>query len=78
MATAQPAAPANLAPAPTWRRIEPVLDAKGQPIDQLPPCGGSWVREADGGLSPADEATALAAGLLNTPPAADAVAAQPE
>jgi hypothetical protein len=63
---------------PTWRRIEPVLDAEGNPVDQLPPCGGSWQREADGGLTPADEATARAAGLIDDTPAADPVAAQPE
>lgn len=31
--------------------------------EPAPPCGGQWVRDADGGLRPANEATALAAGL---------------
>lgn len=44
-------------------RIEPVLDAVGQPVHLDPPSGGSWQRDADGGLSPADEGTALLAGL---------------
>lgn len=39
-------------------RIEP--PAKGE---ALPPCGGNWLREADGGLRPRDEATAKDAGL---------------
>ena len=39
-------------------RIEPVKGA-----DVNPPCGGSWLRDADGGLSPADADTAAAAGL---------------
>lgn len=59
-----PAAPTPAAAAPAWSRIEPVLNATGQPVDLLPPCGGSWVREADGGLMPADESTAVAAGLM--------------
>lgn len=29
-----------------------------------PPCGGSWLRLADGGLQPADADTAARAGLL--------------
>ncbi len=40
-------------------RIEPLPDGS----DQGPPCGGSWQRDADGGLTPLDAATALAAGL---------------
>lgn len=28
-----------------------------------PACGGRWLRDADGGLTPADEPTATAAGL---------------
>lgn len=31
----------------------------------LPPCAGSWRREPDGALVPADESTAMAAALLN-------------
>ena len=45
------------------QRIEPVLNADGQPVEINPPAGGSWVREADGGLRPADAATAAGAGL---------------
>lgn len=40
-------------------RILPT-DANPEP---LPPCGGSWRRGEDGGLSPTDAATAEAAGL---------------
>lgn len=36
-----------------------------------PPCGGSWIRDADGGLTPGDAETALAAGL-DWAPVADA------
>ncbi len=43
-------------------RIEP--DAEGREV--MPPCGGSWVREEDGGLRPADKETAEAAGLAWT------------
>ena len=39
-------------------RIEPPAEGEVQP-----PCGGSWLREADGGLRPRDEATAKDAGL---------------
>jgi hypothetical protein len=80
MANNEAAAPADLAPAPAWRRIEPALDAKGNPVDQLPPCGGSWLRDADGGLTPRDEATARDAGLLNETPAAaeSSASVQPE
>lgn len=39
-------------------RIEPPAEGEA-----MPPCGGSWVREADGGLRPRDEATAKDAGL---------------
>jgi hypothetical protein len=52
-------------------RIEPVLDAKGRPLDLSPPCCGYWLREADGGLRPRDAATAAAAGLA--PPGAAAM-----
>lgn len=45
-------------------RIEPVIDpATGLPVELNPPCGGSWLRDADGGLTPADQETAEAAGL---------------
>ena len=44
-------------------RIEPRHDANGRPMDLDPPSGGSWIREADGGLTPADQATATGAGL---------------
>lgn len=37
-----------------------------------PPCGGTWLRDADGGLTPGDADTAQAAGLAWSPPAADA------
>lgn len=56
----QPAA--QVAP-PAPSRIPPVLDADGAPVELNPPFGGRWLRDADGGLSPADEATATAAGL---------------
>ncbi len=46
------------------RRIPPSTDTDtGKPAELNPPCGGSWARDADGGLTPADEATARAAGL---------------
>ena len=44
-------------------RIPPQLDAEGKTLELNPPCGGSWLRDADGGLSPADAATAAGAGL---------------
>ncbi len=44
-------------------RIPPQLGPTGAPLELDPPCGGSWRRDADGGLSPADESTARAAGL---------------
>lgn len=40
-------------------RIEPT-EASPEPA---PPTGGNWLRHADGGLAPADESTARAAGL---------------
>lgn len=59
---APPPAPAPPEPAaPT--RCEPVRGADGVAADLLPPCGGCWLREADGGLRPADAGTAHAAGL---------------
>jgi hypothetical protein len=33
-----------------------------------PPCGGSWIRNADGSLTPADEYTAIASGLFEQAP----------
>ncbi|ACB34505.1 hypothetical protein Lcho_2239 [Leptothrix cholodnii SP-6] len=46
------------------KRIAPVIDAEtGKVIELNPPCGGSWLRDADGGLTPGDAATAKAAGL---------------
>lgn len=44
---------------PAAYRIEPAED--GSEID--PPHGGSWIRDADGGLVPADQSTAEGAGL---------------
>ena len=40
-------------------RIAPVPGV----VEPNPPCGGRWLRDADGGLSPADAETAAAAGL---------------
>ena len=65
---ATPDAPAAAAaptpsPTPSPTRCEPVLGADGSPLDLLPPCGGRWLRDPDGGLSPADETTARAADL---------------
>ena len=36
--------------------------------EPTPPAGGTYIREADGGLRPADQATATAAGLDWTDP----------
>jgi hypothetical protein len=63
--TTKPAAP-PLRIAPTPERPEPT-----------PPVGGAWLTHPDGGLAPADEETARAAGLgwagsPNLPPAAPA------
>ncbi len=44
-------------------RIDPVIDADGKPGHLPPPVGGDWIRDPDGGLTPANEATAKAAGL---------------
>jgi hypothetical protein len=44
-------------------RIEPQTDADGQSVELTPPAGGSWLRDADGGLTPANEPTAIGAGL---------------
>lgn len=41
-----------------------------------PPTTGNWLRLPDGGLQPADEATARAAGLFDEPPAAAPAPAQ--
>lgn len=48
-------------------RIPPQIGADGQPIEINPPCGGHWQRDLDGGLTPADESTARAAGLWTDP-----------
>lgn len=40
-------------------RLEPAVDGG----ELTPPCGGNWLREADGGLRPRDADTARAAGL---------------
>jgi hypothetical protein len=46
------------------QRIAPVIDPDtGLATEINPPAGGSWLRDADGGLTPADEATARGAGL---------------
>lgn len=45
-------------------RIEPQRDAvTGKPLELNPPASGLWLRDADGGLTPADQATAERAGL---------------
>jgi hypothetical protein len=44
-------------------RIEPKTDDDGRPVELTPPAGGSWLRDADGGLTPANEPTAIGAGL---------------
>lgn len=45
----------------------PPLPARIEPTESvpepLPVTGGKWVRQVDGGLAPADESTARAAGL---------------
>lgn len=46
---------------PQALRIPPRLDDAGQPLEIDPPCGGAWLRESDGALVPADEATAASA-----------------
>lgn len=43
-------------------RIEPKL-VGGMVVDQDPPCGGSWMRDHDGGLTPLDKYAAEGAGL---------------
>lgn len=55
------ATPAEAAPAA--QRIEPRLAENGHSLELSPPCGGRWLRDADGGLRPADTDTARAAGL---------------
>ena len=50
----------------TIQRIPPQL-LDGKPAELTPPAGGSWTRDADGGLTPADEATARGAGLWAEP-----------
>lgn len=59
-------------PQPT--RIPPAV-ANQPPV--LPPCGGSWVRDADGGLTPGDADTAQAAGLTWAPVADARITDQP-
>lgn len=44
-------------------RIPPVLLPDGTPADLTPPTSGNWLRDADGGLTPADADTAALAGL---------------
>lgn len=44
-------------------RILPRFDAEGNTVEPDPPSGGSWIRDPDGGLRPADAATAEGAGL---------------
>lgn len=44
-------------------RIAPQVDADGKSIELNPPSGGSWIRDPDGGLTPADKHTADGAGL---------------
>lgn len=51
---------------PLPHRVEPVPDYPDAP----PPCGGSWIRQEDGGLLPGDADTAAAAGLAWPTPAA--------
>lgn len=63
-AVADPAAAAGASPAAPVvlpSRIAPPEVA--EPIELMPPCSGSWIRDADGGLTPADAPTAAAAGL---------------
>ncbi|MCU0963536.1 MAG: hypothetical protein MUF08_00430 [Burkholderiaceae bacterium] len=60
---------------PTRKLVTTVVDAlpvrlaPRRGVELNPPCGGRWLRDADGGLSPADQETAAAAGLAW--PAAD-------
>lgn len=39
------------------------IPPSGGPSPVMPPTGGSWTRDADGGLTPGDAQTAAAAGL---------------
>lgn len=59
MATKKPTAAAP------FGRIAPTVDV---PHPQ-PPTSGNWVQDEEGGLTPADEATARTAGLLLAEPA---------
>lgn len=43
----------------TYTRIAPPEDG----AELFPPCGGTWLRDEAGGLTPADAATAALAGL---------------
>ena len=47
----------------TFMKLGPARDGDDQPIELLPPCGGRWIRYADGSLEPSDIETAIAAGL---------------
>lgn len=49
-------------------RIAPTDDVP----EPMPPCGGSWIRDEEGGLTPADLATASRAGLAPAPAPAEA------
>ena len=64
---ADPSAPVAPVAAVLPARIQPLpAGADGKVPDLFPPCGGSWRRDADGGLTPLDAATAQAAGLSFT------------
>jgi hypothetical protein len=48
-------------------RIEPTPEIP----EPNPPTSGNWIRDLDGGLRPADAATAATAGMAFDEPAAD-------
>lgn len=50
-------------------KAHPAEEAAAAPPGQEvnPPCGGSWLRQPDGSLVPADEATAQASGIPLAP-----------
>jgi hypothetical protein len=50
-------------PAARASRILPRIGEDGRAVEIDPPAGGSWLRDPDGGLRPADETTAAGAGL---------------
>jgi len=58
MATKKPTAAAQ------FGRIAPTVDVP----HPLPPTSGFWIEDEEGGLTPADEATARTADLLLTEP----------